>query len=104
MGGVISRTSNRRLSESETERILGKRLKEHTNGSHPSSVVHEHIDLTGHRLSFDHVKMLCKEDKTRGRVKETIQIYKDGPTLNRDNGREIPPYFSEMLLHEGETT
>ena len=38
----------------ETERILGKRFKEHTDGNHPSSVVQEHIDLTCHPDTFDH--------------------------------------------------
>ena len=51
----------------ETERTLGMRFKENTDGNHPSSAIREHIDLTGHQVTLDHVKMLCKDNKTRGR-------------------------------------
>ena len=71
----------------ETKRTLGKRFKVHTDDNHPSSAVQEHIDLTGHPVTFNLIKMLCKEDKTRRRVNEGIEIYKDGPALNRDHGR-----------------
>ena len=54
----------------ETERTLGKRFKEHTDGKHPNSVVQEYINLTSHPVTFDHAKMLYKEDKTRRRLKE----------------------------------
>ena len=54
----------------KTERTLGKLFKEYTDGNHTSSVDQEHIDLTGHQVTFNLVKMLCKEDnKTRRRVK-----------------------------------
>ena len=66
-----------------------------TDGNHPSSVVYEHINLIGHPVTFDRVKILCKKDKTR-RVKEPIKIYKDGPALNRDDTMAVrsPPFFS----------
>ena len=41
----------------ETERTLGKSFKEHIDGNHPSSAVQEHINLTGHLVTFDRVKM-----------------------------------------------
>ena len=81
----------------ETERTLGKRFREHTDGNHPSSAVQEHVDLAGRPVSFDHVKMLCKEDKKTRRVKEAIEMYKDGPTLNRDHGCEIPPILLQLV-------
>ena len=74
-----------------TQRTVGQRFNEHTDGIHPSSVVQEHIDLTSQPVTSDHVRMLCKEDETRRKVKEAIEIYKDGPSLNRDHGCEIPP-------------
>ena len=51
------------MAHGETARAVGKRLREHTDGNHPSSAVQEHISLTSHPVS-DLVKMLCKE-KTR---------------------------------------
>ena len=75
----------------DTERILSKRFKEHTDDNHPSSVVQEHINLTSHPVPFNLVKMLCNEDKTRRRMKEAIEIHKDESALNRDHGYENPP-------------
>ena len=78
---------------------LGKKFKEHTDCNHPSCGIQEHINLTGHPVTLDLVKM-CKEDtKTRSKVKEAIEIYKDGPALNRDHNHEIPspncpPFFT----------
>ena len=50
----------------------------------PSSAIQEHSNLTSHPVTvdqaLDHVKRLWKEDnKTRRKVKEAIEIYKDGP-------------------------
>ena len=85
----------------ETERTQGKQFKEHTDGNHPSSAVQEHIDLTGHPVTLDLVKMLCKDDnKTRRRVKEAIEVNKDGPTLNKDHGHEIPPILLQFVSHD----
>ena len=47
--------------------------------SRQSCAVQQHIDLIGHPVSLDRVKMLCKED-TRpggGKSEEAIEIYKD---------------------------
>ena len=63
---------------------------------HPSFVVQKHIDLTGHSVTFNHVKM-CKEYKTR-RVKEAIIIYKDGPALNRPQ----PPKIRGQETHRSD--
>ena len=60
----------------ETERTLGKGFKEHTDVRYPSSAVQEHIDLTGYSVTFNLVKMLCKEHhKTRRKVKEAIEMH-----------------------------
>ena len=74
----------------ETDKTPAKRFKEYTDGNHPIYAVQEHIDLTGHPVAFDFVKMLCKEDKTKRKVKESIEIYKHGPAMNRDHSNEIP--------------
>ena len=56
----------------EIERTLGKGFKEHTNGNNPSVAVQKHINLTGHLVTFDLVKMLYKEDKTRRKVRRKL--------------------------------
>ena len=67
----------------ETERNLGKRFNEHTDGNRISSAVQEHIDLTDHPFTFNCITMLHNEDnKTGSRVKEAIEICKDAAALN----------------------
>ena len=87
----------------ETKRTLGKRFKEHTDRNHPSSAVQEHIDLTGLPVSFDLVMILCKQyNKTRRMVKEAIEIYTDGPTLNKDHdlAPPPPPHFLQLVSRD----
>ena len=85
----------------ETERTIAKRFKEHTDSNHPSSTVQEHINLTCHPVTFKLVKMLCKENnKTRRSVKEAIEVYKDGPALNRDHACKILPVLPQLVSHD----
>ena len=76
-------------------------FKEHTDGNHPSCAIQEHIDLTGDSVTLDHVKMLCKDDnKTRRELENVTEIYKEGPTLNRDHSLEIPPILLQLISHD----
>ena len=54
------------------------------------------IGLTGHPVTLDHVKMLCEDNKIKRKVKEMIEMYKDGPALNRDQTHAIPTFFSSL--------
>ena len=79
----------------ESGRTVGTRHKEHTDGKH-SSGVWDHIKATGHTCSLKNVKVIGTEPKYWARkYKETIQIHKRRPVLNRDKGLEIPP----IMLH-----
>ena len=52
------------------------------------------MDLTWHPVTLDLIKMVKDDHKTRREVKEAIQIYKDGPALNRNHSSQIPLFFS----------
>ena len=58
----------------------------------------EHLKNTGHSLSFDDMRVLANEPKYNARkIKEAIEIYKGKPTLNRDQGYELPPVLLQLL-------
>ena len=81
----------------ETERSLGTRYKEHTR-THPGSAVREHMANTGHSFSFDDLTILGREPGFNARkIKEALAIYKHRPTLNRDQGVEVPPIMLSLL-------
>ena len=81
----------------ETARALGKRFEEHTSTDKKSAVL-EHLKNTGHSFSFDDMRVLANEPKYNARkIKEAIEIYKGKPTLNRDQGYELPPVLLQLL-------
>ena len=61
----------------EKQRILGKSFKLHTDGN-TAPLQSRNINLTGHPVTFEHVKMCNEDNKTRRRVKKAVEIYKDG--------------------------
>ena len=84
----------------ESERTLGKRYKEHTQ-THQGSAVLEHIQNTGHSFSFDDLTILGRESNFNARkIKEALEIYKKKPTLNRDQGVEVPPILLRLLNNQ----
>ncbi len=81
----------------ETSRSLGKRFEEHSKSDRESAVL-EHIKRLGHKLSFDDVRVLASESNYSARkIKEALEIHKSNPTLNRDQGVEIPPVLLQLL-------
>ena len=81
----------------ETARALGKRFEEHSSSDKESAVL-EHLKKTGHSCSFDDVRVLATEPNYNARkIKEAIEIYKASPTLNRDQGYELPPILLQLL-------
>ena len=80
----------------ETERSLGKRVKEHDG---KSSAVAKHMQTEGHQFNKDAVEIVDIEgDWFRRGVKEAIQIRQLNPSLNQDRGRHfLPPVYSSLL-------
>ena len=74
-----------------SKRPLGVRFKEHLNLNKPTGVG-EHCLATGHSVSKNNIKVLCREQEGhRRKVKEAIYIKQHGPTMNRDQGYQLPP-------------
>jgi hypothetical protein len=81
----------------ETARSLGKRFDEHRKTDKESALL-EHIKHSGHSISFDDVSILANETNYNARkVKEALEIHKSNPTLNRDQGVEVPPVLLQLL-------
>ena len=80
----------------ETARPLATRLQEHQNRS--TSAIHEHLQATGHSFSPQETKILSTEPfLTKRKVKEAIEIKTRRPSLNRDQGFELPPIYNQIL-------
>ena len=83
----------------ETARTLGKRLDEHKKL--PSSAVKEHQESTGHNIDWKNVKIVGKEEHwMKRKIKEAITIRRVKPSLNRDQGWDLPPIFCNLLSHD----
>ncbi len=53
---------------------------------------------SGHRIKLDNVRVIGRENNNYMRkIKEATQIYKRQPTLNRDQGMEIPAITLKLL-------
>ena len=83
----------------ETARTLGKRLDEHRKLT--SSAVREHQEKTGHNIDWQNVKIVGKEEHwMKRKIKEAITIRREKPSLNRDQGWDLPPIFCNLLSHD----
>jgi hypothetical protein len=83
----------------ETGRQLGTRIEEHKKIA--SSAIHEHIERTGHRIDWDNIKIIDKEQDTiKRKIKEAIHIKLKKPSLNRDQGLDLPPIYNQLLSHD----
>ena len=83
----------------ESGRTLEIRRKEHMDlKKRPPSAVAEHIMATGHEFPLDQTKILASEEQFWMRkVKEAINIKRRAPTLNRDQGYELPRIYNQLL-------
>ena len=84
----------------ETARPFGVRLKEHDNIKRASTTaVGDHLRDTGHTLDFSSSLIIAREDDTlKGRIREAIEIHCQIPTINRDNGCEVPVIIYRDVL------
>ena len=80
----------------ETERTLGKRVKEHHRESSPVGL---HLKEKEHSFSTSQIKVLETENNWfRRGVKEAISIHTLDPDLNRDKGRYfLPPVYGSLI-------
>ena len=86
----------------ETSRKMGVRFKEHKTtkpkNNDQDSAIFEHIQNTGHSVSFEDVRILAREAKYAPRkIKEALEIHKHKPPLNRDVGWVVPPILLDLL-------
>ena len=80
----------------ETARPFETRLKEHL--SRDSSAIHEHCSNTGHNITARNAKILASESsQMKRKVKEAILIKQRRPSLNRDEGLDLPPVYTTLL-------
>ena len=76
--------------------LSSTRIKEHQ--SHDISAVYEHCQATGHNINPHNVKVLPDEDNTiKLRVKEASAIKQREPSLNMDEGPDLPPIYNPLL-------
>ena len=76
---------------------MGTRFHEHTRSDKESALL-EHITTTGHSLSLEDISILAREPRFGARkIKEALEIFKRRPSLNRDQGVEIPPVLLQLL-------
>ena len=84
----------------ETKRPHGKRFKEHTNVTLPTGVG-DHCNATRNSVSLNNTKVLIRElQRTERKVKEAIYIKKNAPSMNREQGYQLPPIYHQLLLRE----
>ena len=69
---------------------LGVRFKEHTKLDRPTGVGEQCLN-TGHSVSITNTKVLERElDWHKRKVKEAVHIRQRRPTMNRDQGYQLP--------------
>ena len=83
----------------EMPRPFGVRLKERDNIRRVSTIaVGDHLMDTGHTLDFSSSLIIARENDTfKSRIKEAIEIHCQTPTMNRDNGYELPAIYGDVL-------
>ena len=96
-GTIYHITCDNDPNHRESKRPPGVRFKEHLNLDKPTGVG-EHCLATGHSVSNKNIRVLSREQEWHKRkVKEAIYIKQHGPTMNRDQGYQLPPIYTEIL-------
>ena len=79
---------------------LVRELKEHKSLAprRKLSAVAEHFSTTGRTIDWENTKVLDRKDREYPcQVREAIYIEKKKPSLNRDQGLELPSLYSGLL-------
>ena len=86
----------------ESACAMDKRFQEHTKTDKESAVT-DHTLSSGHSTSFENVRYLaCKSQYNPRKIREALEIYKAKPSLNKDQGVEIPQVLL-LLLQPSQT-
>ena len=96
--GVIYRLKCKVCGESyigETGRCLCTRITEHKK---TGTALREHVLKTKHDIDWDGVEVVSDESNfLQRKIKESINIRKEDPKLNRDQGWELPQLYNHLL-------
>ena len=80
----------------ETSRTIGKRYKEHLKDPSP---IHQHSNHTGHPTSHNNFQTIGRERHSLARnIKESIFIWVNNPTLNRNICKFNLPHIRDKVL------
>ena len=83
----------------ETGRTLATRIKDHTSHNTKPTAVGDHCREHGHGINKNNVEVLAREEGWfQRKVREAIEIKTLQPTINRDQGFDLPGIYSELLL------
>ena len=82
----------------ESSRTFGERFKEDQNAPSP---IHDHFNITGHKISPDNFSIEGREDQNLMRtIKEALYIRVNNPSLNRNIGKyHLPHIWDEVLFN-----
>ena len=94
---IICNDDRKHTYVGESKWPLGVGFKEHTKLDRPTGVG-EHCHNTGHSVSITNTKVLERKlDWHRHKVKEAIHIRQRCPTMNRDQGYQLPPIYDKII-------
>ena len=82
----------------ETGQTQATRMKDHTSHNTQPTAVGDHCRDHGHVISKNNVEVLArKEGWFKRKVRKAIEIKTRQPTINRDQGFDLPAVYSELL-------
>ena len=86
----------------ESSRTFGERFKKHEKAPSP---IHDHYNITGHKISLDNFSIVGREDQNLMRtIKEALYIRVNNLFLNRNIGKYHLPYiWDEVLFNTSRT-
>ena len=82
----------------ETGRTLATRTKDHTSHTSQPTAVGDYCREHGHAINKNNVEVLAREEGWfKRKVREAIEIRTIQPTINRDQGFDLPAIYNEIL-------
>ena len=73
-------------------------MKDHTSHNSQPTAMGDHCREHGHAINKNNVEVLAREEGWfKRKVREAIEIKTIQPTINRDQGFDLPAIYSEIL-------